>query len=69
MSPEQAKEEPLDARSDLFSLGTLLYHLSTGELPYQGSNPSVILKNIIDNNALIHFHYDRSLTRALRRHK
>ena len=49
MSPEQAMEEPVDHRSDLFSLGTLLFHLATRELPFHGSNPSVILKNIIDN--------------------
>lgn len=49
MSPEQALEAPIDHRSDLFSLGTLLFHLATRELPFHGSNPSVILKNIIDN--------------------
>jgi len=48
MSPEQALERKLDARSDLFSLGTLLYHLVTGQLPYAGSNPSIILRNIIE---------------------
>jgi len=50
MSPEQAREGGLDARSDLFSLGTLLYHLVTGHLPFSGSNPSLILKNIIEGN-------------------
>ncbi|MBW2254717.1 MAG: serine/threonine protein kinase [Deltaproteobacteria bacterium] len=50
MSPEQAREGNLDARSDLFSLGTLLYHLVTGHLPFSGSNPSLILKNIIEGN-------------------
>jgi tRNA A-37 threonylcarbamoyl transferase component Bud32 len=50
MSPEQAREEDLDRRSDLFSLGTLLFYLSTGHLPFSGSNPSLILKNIIEGN-------------------
>jgi eukaryotic-like serine/threonine-protein kinase len=48
MSPEQAMERVLDPRSDLFSIGTLLYHLLTGQLPFSGSNPSIILRNIIE---------------------
>ncbi len=48
MSPEQATEGTLDARSDIFSLGTLLFHLVTGHLPFSGSNPSVILRNVIE---------------------
>jgi len=50
MSPEQAKEGKLDVRSDLFSLGTLLFQTTTGQLPFSGSNPSVILKNIVEGN-------------------
>ena len=50
MSPEQAREDPLDGRSDRFSLGTLLFLLVTGELPFAGSNPSIILRNIIEGN-------------------
>ncbi len=50
MSPEQAQEGEIDHRSDLFSLGTLLYHLTTGSLPFHGRNPSVILRNLIENN-------------------
>lgn len=50
MSPEQAREEPLDRRSDLFSLGTLLFYLVTGQLPFAGSNPSLILKKIIEGD-------------------
>ncbi len=50
MSPEQAMEHRLDQRSDLFSLGTVLFHAVSGELPFTGSNPSVILRNIIEGN-------------------
>jgi tRNA A-37 threonylcarbamoyl transferase component Bud32 len=50
MSPEQAGEGKLDARSDLFSLGTALFYLVTGHLPFSGSNPSIVLKNIIEGN-------------------
>ena len=50
MSPEQAMERVLDPRSDLFSLGTLLFHTMTGELPFSGSNPSIVLRNIIEGN-------------------
>ena len=49
MSPEQAREDELDARSDLFSLGTLLFFLVTGHLPFQGANPSIVLRNIIES--------------------
>jgi serine/threonine-protein kinase len=48
MSPEQAMERVLDQRSDLFSLGTLLFHLVTGQLPFTGSNPSIVLRNVIE---------------------
>jgi serine/threonine-protein kinase len=50
MSPEQAREEELDNRSDLFALGTVLFYLVTGHLPFAGSNPSLILKNVIEGN-------------------
>lgn len=50
MSPQQAQDQPLDGRSDLFSLGTVLFHSVTGHVPFSGGNASVILKNIIDGN-------------------
>ncbi|MFM2161013.1 MAG: hypothetical protein RLZZ383_525 [Pseudomonadota bacterium] len=48
MSPEAARDETLDARSDLFSLGVVLFQAATGRLPFEGSNPSVVLRNVID---------------------
>ncbi len=50
MSPQQALDETLDGRSDLFSLGTVLFHSVTGHVPFSGSNASVILRNIIEAN-------------------
>lgn len=42
MSPEQLRGEPLDGRSDLFSLGALLYNLVAGRTPFEGSDPASI---------------------------
>ncbi|MCB9791912.1 MAG: protein kinase [Alphaproteobacteria bacterium] len=50
MSPEQALEKVVDTRSDLFSLGSMLFHLVTGQMPFSGSNASVILRNIIEGS-------------------
>ena len=46
MSPEQASGESIDVRSDLFSLGSLLYALSSGRPPYRAESPLAVLRKI-----------------------
>jgi serine/threonine protein kinase/TolB-like protein/tetratricopeptide (TPR) repeat protein len=52
MSPEQSRGEEVDARSDLFSFGSLLYNLAVGVPPFRGPTAAVIFSQILERNPI-----------------
>src|SRR5688572_24910538 len=67
MSPEQARGQITDARTDIFSLGTVMYQMATGVLPFQGDTSAVVFEAILNRDPQPITNFNAALPGSLQR--